>query len=232
MNTLQSILLVGPVLLFSVIAHEYAHGYVALLQGDPTAQRLGRLTWNPIRHIDLFLTILLPTVLWVASHGQVVLGGAKPVPVDPRNYRNYRRGDILVSLAGVAANLALAVGCAVAIVVAGMIGHAIPMLDGLLGLVQVMLTLGIWINLLLIAFNVIPIPPLDGSHVVKHLLPPAWAARYESLSRYGIIVLVVLLYFGGRFFTLWLQPAIQLTGWMMRLVGPFVLPAAQLGVPG
>ena len=103
----QTFILVAPILLFSVVAHEYAHGYAALLQGDPTAQSLGRLTWNPIKHIDPFLTILMPLVMFMTLG--VAFGGAKPVPVDPRNYRNYRRGDSIVSLAGIAANLALAV---------------------------------------------------------------------------------------------------------------------------
>ena len=98
-------------LLVSVIAHEYAHGYAALKQGDTTALKAGRLTWNPIKHIDLWMTILLPVLLYWVSRGAVVLGGAKPVPVDPRNYRNYRRGDIIVSLAGVVTNLLIAVIC-------------------------------------------------------------------------------------------------------------------------
>ena len=93
-----------PVLLFSVIAHEYAHGYAALKQGDDTALMLGRLTWNPIKHIDPFMTMLLPLMLCASSHAPI-LGGAKPVPVNPRNYRNFKRGDIIVSLAGVFANL-------------------------------------------------------------------------------------------------------------------------------
>ena len=227
MNTLQPILFVAPVLLFSVIAHEYAHGYAALRQGDPTARQLGRLTWNPIKHIDPFMTVLLPAMLWIASHGQVVLGGAKPVPVDPRNYRNYRRGDIIVSLAGVTANLLIAIGCAAAIVAVGFVGRMAPVLQGPVAIVQVMCIYGIWLNLLLIAFNLIPIPPLDGSHVVKHLLPVSWAVRYEAISRYGIIVLVVLLYFGGAFFNFWLQPAMDLTSFLLRTVDPFMMSNAQ-----
>src|SRR5262245_37523408 len=87
---LNNFLVAAPVLLFSMVAHEYAHGYAALKQGDPTAQQLGRLTWNPIKHIDPFLTILMPVMLYWASNGQFMFGGAKPVPVNPRNYRNYR----------------------------------------------------------------------------------------------------------------------------------------------
>lgn len=93
------ILLAAPILLFSMVAHEYAHGWAALKQGDPTAYQLGRLTWNPAKHIDPFMTIVLPLISLLV--GGVILGGAKPIPVDPRNYRHYRRGDIIVSLAGI-----------------------------------------------------------------------------------------------------------------------------------
>src|SRR5581483_8193639 len=102
---LQDFLLLVPVLLFSMIAHEYAHGYAALKQGDDTALMLGRLTWNPAKHIDPFLTIILPVMLFIAH--APILGGAKPVPVNPRKYRKFKRGDIIVSLAGVATNLVL-----------------------------------------------------------------------------------------------------------------------------
>src|SRR3954465_16031186 len=105
-TTLQTVLFVAPVLLFSVIAHEYAHGYAALKQGDQTALQAGRLTWNPLKHIDPVLTIIMPLLMYWAWG--MFLGGAKPVPVDPRNYRNLRRGDIIVSLAGVATNFVLA----------------------------------------------------------------------------------------------------------------------------
>src|SRR5215211_7515964 len=100
-----------------MVAHEYAHGYAALRQGDSTAYQLGRLTWNPIKHIDPFMTIVLPALLWIVTAGHTILGGAKPVPVNPRNYRNYRRGDIIVSLAGVATNFVLAILAAVLYVV-------------------------------------------------------------------------------------------------------------------
>src|SRR5256885_16461367 len=93
---IQGLLIVVPVLLFSVIAHEIAHGYAALKQGDQTALMLGRLSWNPLKHIDPFLTILMPLVMGFATGWRIMLGGAKPVPVNPRNYRNYKRGDIIV----------------------------------------------------------------------------------------------------------------------------------------
>src|SRR5947199_981611 len=94
-TTLQTVLFVAPVLLFSMVAHEYAHGYAALRQGDQTALMLGRLTFNPIKHIDPWMTIMLPALLWIGSGGRMMFGGAKPVPVNPRNYRNYRRGDLI-----------------------------------------------------------------------------------------------------------------------------------------
>ncbi len=231
MNTLQTILFVAPVLLFSVIAHEYAHGYAALRQGDPTALQLGRLTWNPVKHIDPFMTLLLPAVLLVATHGQMVLGGAKPVPVNPRNYRRFKRGDIIVSLAGVTANLVIALGCAAAIVLVGVVGRTLPALGTSFAIVQVMLTYGIWLNLLLIAFNLIPIPPLDGSHVMKYLLPARWAIHYQAFARYGIVVLIVLLYFGGSVLTAWMAPAFHVADLLLRAVNPFVLPGVQRWAP-
>lgn len=109
MGQLGGFLLALPVLVLSMVAHEYAHGYAALRQGDNTAKLLGRLTFNPVKHIDPWMSLLLPAMLWFGSGGQFLFGGAKPVPVNPRNYRHYRRGDIIVSLAGIAANLVLAV---------------------------------------------------------------------------------------------------------------------------
>jgi Zn-dependent protease len=205
---LSNLLLAAPVLLFSMVAHEYAHGYAALKQGDPTAYQLGRLTWNPIKHIDPFLTILMPVMLYWASNGAFLFGGAKPVPVVPRNYRNYKRGDIIVSLAGVATNLALVPVCMVVIVLLGLLGRMIPPAVDTLFLLQIMMTLGITFNLLLAVFNLLPIPPLDGSHVMKYLLPPAWALRYQQVGRYGIIILLVLLWtdFGQPVFNAWLRP--------------------------
>jgi Zn-dependent protease len=225
LNTLQSILFFAPVLLFSVIAHEYAHGYAALKQGDPTAQSLGRLTWNPAKHIDPYMTVILPLIMWVASGGRVVLGGAKPVPVDPRNYRNYKRGDIIVSLAGVFTNFLIALVCAALIALLGLLERAAPAVASPFAIVQVMLLIGIRINLVLIAFNLIPIPPLDGSHVVKHLLPRPLAARYQQIGSLGLLILVALLVFGGRLLDLWLRPAMIVTEYLIRWVRPYIIPA-------
>lgn len=206
-----------------MIAHEYAHGYAALRQGDATAYQLGRLTWNPIKHIDPFMTILLP-VLMALTHGPI-LGGAKPVPVNPRNYRKYRRGDIIVSLAGVATNLVIAVLSVPVLVVLGLIAQAAPGAAQVLAIVQAMLIWGILLNLILVAFNLLPLPPLDGSHVLKYLLPPAWAMQYQRIGQYGIIILIALLYFGGRFLDLWMYPAYALFSLLVHPVGGFLLPS-------
>src|SRR5215203_1319968 len=133
-----------------MVAHEYAHGYAALKQGDMTAYQLGRLTWNPIKHIDPFMTILLPVMLALA--GLPIFGGAKPVPVNPRNYRNYRQGDIIVSLAGIATNIAIAIVSVPLVVLVGLLGAAVPALGKPLGILQLMLVQGIFINLILAAF--------------------------------------------------------------------------------
>jgi Zn-dependent protease len=224
-DTLQNILFIAPVLLFSVIAHEYAHGYAALKQGDPTAQSLGRLTWNPAKHIDPYMTVILPVIMLVASNGQIALGGAKPVPVNPNNYRNYKRGDIIVSLAGVFTNLLIALGCTVLIPLVGLLAGALPAIAPTVAVVQAMLVIGIGINLVLIAFNLIPIPPLDGSHVMKYLLPRPLAIRYQQLGSFGLLILIALLVFGGRLLDLWLRPAMIVTQYLVRSVRSYVLPA-------
>jgi len=204
-STLQNILFVAPVLLFSVIAHEYAHGYAALRQGDPTALMLGRLTWNPFKHISPMLTIIMPIVMYFTMG--VALGGAKPVPVNPRNYRNYRRGDIIVSLAGVTVNFLLAIGCAVVIALLGLLARALPFAEPSIGILQVMMSIGIQINLALLMFNLLPIPPLDGSHVVKYLLPASWAIRYQQVGFLGLVVLIVVLRMAPGFLNWWFGPA-------------------------
>ena len=222
---LSNLLLAAPVLLFSMVAHEYAHGYAALKQGDPTAYQLGRLTWNPLKHIDPFLTILMPVMLYWASNGAFIFGGAKPVPVVPRNYRNYKRGDIIVSLAGVATNMMLFPLCALLIVVLGLLGRQLPPTVDTLFLLQMMMVQGIIFNLVLAIFNLLPIPPLDGSHVMKYLLPPAWALRYQQVGRYGIVILLVLFWTraGSELFQKWMAPVMWLAEAAMRAVMPYFL---------
>ena len=225
MGDITTFLLILPVLLFSVIAHEYAHGYAALKQGDTTALMLGRLTWNPVKHIDPFMTVLLPLML--AFMHAPILGGAKPVPVNPRNYRNFKRGDIIVSLAGVFTNLLVAIGCTIVVFLLGLLAKTSDALHPSIGILQAMFVEGILLNMVLIAFNLIPIPPLDGSHVMKYLLPPAWSLRYQELGRYGLLILILLLYFGQRVLFLWMKPALVAFTALYDAVRPYVIPAAE-----
>ena len=221
--TVEKIVLIAPILLFAMIAHEIAHGYAALRQGDPTAYQLGRLSWNPIKHIDPMMTILVPLIM--LATGGPILGGAKPVPVNPRNYRNYKKGDIIVSLAGVATNLGIAVLSIPLVVLLGLIAQAAPATASVLALLQAMLVWGVLINLFLCAFNLLPLPPLDGSHVFKYLLPPAWSLRYQSIGRYGIFILIALLYFGGPVLDAWMTPAYVMFNLLLRPAAGFLVPS-------
>lgn len=211
-ETLQRALLIAPVLLFSVVAHEVAHGYAALKQGDDTALMLGRLTFNPLKHIDPFMTILFPLFMMLAH--QPVLGGAKPVPVNPRKYRRFKRGDIIVSLAGIATNIVLAAICTVLIVLIGFIPLT-PSTAETQALLQAMMGWGIVVNLGLAAFNLLPVPPLDGSHVMKYILPPGWALGYQRIGFFGIVILLLLL--RTPILGWWLTPAYVLMGWAFGL---------------
>ncbi len=206
-----------------MVAHEYAHGYVAMKNGDMTAYSLGRLTWNPIPHIDPFMSIILPVMMFLG--GGPMIGGAKPVPVNPRNYRNFKKGDIQVSLAGIVTNLIIAVLMLPAIILLGVIGHNAPAAADTLSLLQRMLIYGVIINLGLAMFNLLPIPPLDGSHVMKYLLPPAWGLGYQRLGRYGILILILILYIGRPFLDFWFRPVYGLYSAAMGLVFPYVLPS-------
>jgi Zn-dependent protease len=176
--------LMAVVLLFSIIIHEVAHGYVALRNGDPTARMLGRITLNPIPHIDPIGTILLPLLLLVSGAG-ILFGWARPVPVNPRNYRNYRWGELTVSAAGPLSNLALAV-------LFSLLLHLVPFNLGLMK----MALWGVQINIFLALFNLIPIPPLDGSHILGIFLSPNLARLYAYLEPVGFILILLLFYTG------------------------------------
>src|SRR2546422_2444471 len=178
-----------------MVAHEYAHAEAAYRQGDDTAYMLGRLTMNPLKHIDPFLTILLPVFLWWQSHGAFVFGGAKQVPVNPRKYVRYVRGDIIVSLGGIATNLVLFVAFSMAFAACGAVGSRAPGLATTFSILQRMAQAGMWFNLVLAFFNLIPVPPLDGSHVFYHLLPPGAGLRYRQFSRFGFLPIMALSFF-------------------------------------
>jgi Zn-dependent protease len=222
--SLQDILLLIPVLLFSVVAHEYAHGEAAYRQGDTTAYMLGRLTLNPLKHIDPFLTIILPVLL--ITMGGPPFGGAKPVPVNPRNYRKYVTGDIIVSLAGIFTNLVLFVLCALGFVLIGLVGQAVGGLGGTIALLQRMMFIGMWVNTALAFFNLIPIPPLDGSHVLKHLLPPAAGMKFRQLYVLGIFPILLVVWLLPGVIDAFMWPARTLMHAAITVVGGFALPGS------
>lgn len=177
--------------LFAITAHEVAHGWAARRLGDPTAMMLGRLTLNPLKHIDPIGTVLLPGLLLYV--GGFVFGWARPVPVTWENLRQPRRDVALVAIAGPAANLLMALGWAVAARVGLLLHEALPWLAVPLVYMGVA---GIFINVVLLTLNLLPIPPLDGGRVVTALLPPRLALRYSSLEPYGLVVLLALLVLG------------------------------------
>lgn len=199
-------LLLLPVLLFSIVVHEVAHAWVALREGDSTAQALGRITLNPIPHLDLLGSLIIPLGLFYTSG--MIFGWAKPVPVDPRNFRNPRASDIRVSLAGIVSNLGLAVLFVLLAVAFGKLQLAFDGGAGVLGVLIRLCRFGVFINLILAAFNLIPIPPLDGSHVLFHLLPGRLALRYRELGRYGILVLMGVMIIFPSAFRLILRPVL------------------------
>jgi Zn-dependent protease len=176
--------------IFAITVHEVAHGWVAKKYGDNTASLLGRLTLNPIKHIDLFGTIILPGLLLITGTG-FIFGWAKPVPVDPRNFKNPLRDMAIVALAGPVSNLLMAVGWALVTRLGVTIGAGAENIS--LPLIYTGVA-GISINLVLALINLLPIPPLDGSRILTGILPSYWAWQYNRLERYGFIILLVLLY--------------------------------------
>jgi len=213
-----TLLLIGlPILLMSVVVHEVAHALVAKWEGDDTAYRLGRITLNPIPHLDMMGSVIVPLLLW-ALPGNFIFGWAKPVPVNPRNYRDYKWGDIRVSLAGIVSNLALAVLFTLALAALQALGSRI----GFGVVIPILLQgafFGLFINLILAFFNLIPIPPLDGSHVVYHMLPKAMRARYRQLGRYGIGIVMLLLFLLPGGFDFILLPVSYLADLALSLAG-------------
>ena len=186
---IQCIEIVIGVILFSMTLHEAMHGFMAYWLGDDTAKREGRLTLNPIKHIDPFLTILLPLILAVI--GAPIFGGAKPVPFNPANIRNVW-GVALVAGAGPLVNLVLAFICYGVWVAVGLPS------TGALG---VILNTAVWVNLGFFAFNILPIPPLDGSRVLYALAPDFVRRGMDMIERYGLIlVLMIVLLFNNLLF--------------------------------
>jgi Zn-dependent protease len=184
------------VLIYSAILHEIAHGLVAERLGDPTARLAGRLTLNPKNHIDPYMSILLPLLL-VLSGSPIIFGAAKPVPIDPFNLRDGRRDVAIISLAGPLTNVCLAVTSALIIrlimFLAPILGLGLGTESFILQIVVQFLLIVVQINILLAIFNLIPIPPLDGSKIFALLLPEKEASVYLSLGSVGFIIILFLL---------------------------------------
>jgi Zn-dependent protease len=186
----QALTLIIP-LVIAIVFHEVAHGYVARLLGDPTAHRAGRLTLNPLKHVDPFGTVILPGLLALAK--APIFGWAKPVPVNQMRLRHPRSGMMLVAAAGPVSNLVLALVGAVAL---GLLAKGIteaPLQGSALQFAILNASNFIQINIFLALFNLIPIPPFDGSHIVEGLLPRELAEKYASLRRFGLPLMVLLL---------------------------------------
>jgi Zn-dependent protease len=209
------------VLILAFSVHECAHAWTAWRLGDPTARMLGRITLNPIKHLDPFGSVIFPLI--GLYYGGMLFGWAKPTPVTARNFKNYKRDDILVALAGPASNLLSATialillvilkhviaGGGVAIVTAMALAHRMQGVstENLPQLFPIALFLYyvILLNLLLFVFNLIPVPPLDGSHVVRHLLPAGALKIYDTLGMFGLFILV---FWGGGLLGKLISPAI------------------------
>ena len=190
MNTVSQLIIMAPPLLLALTLHEYAHGYVAYRLGDPTARDAGRLTLNPLSHLDPIGTI---------AFFFIKFGWAKPVPVNPMYFKNPRQDMLWVALAGPVTNLVLAITSAVLLKALISTATVIPystMLEAILVPLYNMLVASVWINLVLCIFNFLPIPPLDGGRILTGLLPEDLARTYASFERYGFIVILILAFSG------------------------------------
>lgn len=182
------------ILLFSVVIHEVSHGYVAEKLGDPTARLAGRLTLNPLKHLDLFGSILMPLLLFL-TQSPIIFGWAKPVPYNPALLiKDYKYGPLKVALAGPAANLLVAVAVGL------ILRFAYPVLPTV---TVILLGFVVFINILLAVFNLMPIPPLDGSKILTIILPPRYSYAFQQIGIAGIfLVLILLFFFAGVIFNL------------------------------
>ncbi|SDO75281.1 site-2 protease family protein [Desulforhopalus singaporensis] len=189
-NFISELTILAPPLLLALTLHEFAHGYIAYRLGDPTAKSLGRLTLNPLKHLDPLGTI---------AFFFIKFGWAKPVPVNPGYFRNPKRDMLWVALAGPATNLGLAVISALLAKGLWLLASTIPyssLAEAILVPVNGMLIASVWINLVLCIFNFLPIPPLDGSRILAGLLPNRLAASYIRYERYGFILILILAFSG------------------------------------
>lgn len=191
LSDLPMLLLQFVILLPALVLHEVAHGWMAYRLGDPTAKMMGRLNLDPRKHIDPWGTILMPLLLLFVSGGKFAFGYAKPVPFNPRYFKNYKTGMLLTGVAGPAMNLALAL--AGAVLFRGL--YLLADLVSVPGIVLQMAYFFVYLNLLLLFFNLIPIPPLDGAHILFTFLPRSQEDFKIFLQRYGFVFLFIIIYF-------------------------------------
>ncbi len=185
-DSILQFIILAPPLLLALTVHEFAHGYVAFRLGDPTARALGRLTLNPLKHLDPLGTI----AFFIFN-----IGWAKPVPVNPAYFKNPQKDMLWVALAGPLTNLSLALISALMTRIVWFLAKSLPysaLGEAILVPLNSVLIASVWINLVLCIFNFLPIPPLDGSRIVAGLLPPDLARSYASIERYGFILILVL----------------------------------------
>jgi len=190
LTVIQKIAIFALPVIFAITVHEAAHGYAAKHFGDMTAFKAGRITLNPVKHIDLFGTILLPLLLFFISKGTFLFGWAKPVPVDFRRLNNPKKDMLWVAAAGPASNFAMAIFWALVMKfsVSAPEDFALPML--------LMAKAGVTINIVLMVLNLLPLPPLDGGRIAVSLLPMNLARPFAQIERYGFIILIILLFSG------------------------------------
>lgn len=203
MSLIQTLVVWTPPVLLAVTLHEVAHGWVARELGDDTADRLGRLSFNPLKHVDPVGTVLVPGLLYALAG--IVFGWAKPVPVNWDKLRNPRRDMALVAVAGPLANVVMLLAWAAVAKFGLSYGQDYFMTTGLAG---------IMINAVLIALNLLPVPPLDGSRVVSALLPAEMALQYGRIEPYGLIILLVLI--GSGALNRLMEPTMHVIGWVMQ----------------
>ena len=210
MSDIGQLLIILSVLLFSLTVHETAHAVTADWLGDPTARRLGRISLNPLVHLDPVGSVLLPLVGFFA--GGFVFGWAKPVPVNTGNLKNHRRDFLVIAAAGPASNILLAIGASVLL---GAVPGGLGASEGVAGALATVGFTMLQLNLLLAVFNMLPIPPLDGGNVLAGLLPETLAAGYDRLIRpYGFLILIVLMV-TGSLYTFIGPPMSLLMGWLL-----------------